>query len=84
MPIIRTSPATSNRTLGPVDHLAPLAPAVVGTAAVAAALAVSKPTVLAWARAGRLPAPFRMGARFVWRVEEIEPVVARIQREGTA
>jgi len=48
-----------------------------------AVLGLGKTTFLDGVKAGRFPAPVKLGPRLtVWRVEDIRDLIARVSREG--
>lgn len=59
-------------------HHAPMADALLRLRDVVAILKVSRATVYAWIKQGRLPKPLKMGRATVWRSSEIQQFIASL------
>lgn len=62
----------------PALHHAPMADALLRLRDVVAILKVSRATVYAWIKQGRLPKPLKMGRATVWRSSEIQQFIASL------
>lgn len=77
---MKFSPTCTETVYSPsaaVRH-APMADALLRLRDVVAILKVSRATVYAWIKQGRLPKPLKMGRATVWRSSEIQQFIASL------